>query len=154
MAREEDDFTSAELQASMDARMPRHRLARSKPNGLPSVYAITLVARRYDTRTQVLMSSRKAAFKFLRQWGHTLHECLYTFVVVEQIFLDSTPLPFGKRESYWFIWVYNRQDVDDAEYEAMSAVEKIRFLDDGRYCPIPVPSFCERNHNELQASIG
>ena len=151
MACEEDNYTPAELQASMDARMPLHRLARSKPNGLSSVYAITLVSRRHDSRTKLLMSSRKAAFKYLRDHGDSLHECLYTFIVVERISLDYIPRPFGKMDSYWFIWAYNRQDVDDAEYEAMSAVEKIRFLDDGRYCPIPVPAFAER---ELQASIG
>lgn len=152
MAREEDNFTPADLQASMDARMPRHRLVRSKPNDLPSVYAITLVPRYRSSRTQLLMSSRKAAFKFLRDNGHCLHECLYTFAVVERISLDYIPHPFRPRESYWFIWAYNRQDVDDAQYEAMSAVEKIRFLDDGCYCPIPVPSFCK--DSELQASIG
>lgn len=150
----EDAFTADELQASMDTRMPRHQLERSKANLNPSVYAITLVSRRHSHRTKMLMTSRKAAFKFLRDHGDDLHECLYTFIIVERISLDFMPHPFGKRESYWFVWSYNRQDVDDAEYEAMSAVEKIRFLDDGRYCPIPVPSFCERNHNELQASIG
>jgi hypothetical protein len=151
MVREEDNFTPAELQASMDARMPRHRLARSKPD-CPSVYAITLVPRHYSSRTQLLMSSRKAALKFLRVNGHCLHECLYTFAVVERIPLDYTPRPFKTKEAYWFIWSYRRQDVDDTQYEAMSAVEKIRFLDDGCYCPIPVPSFCK--NGELQASIG
>lgn len=153
MAREDDNFTPAELQASMDARMPRHRLVRSKPGWGPSVYAITLVSRRHARDTKLLMSSRKAAFEFLRDHGASLHECLFTFVVVERISLDFIPRPFDKkRETYWFVWVYNRQDVDDTEYEAMSAVEKIRFLDDGCYVPIPVPSFCK--DGELQASIG
>lgn len=152
MAREDDNFTPAELQVSMGARMPRHRLVRAKKNWGPSVYAITLVSRRHARYTKLLMSSRREALKFLRVNGHCLHEGLYTFVVVERIPLDCTPRPFGERESYWFVWSYRRQDVDDAQYEAMSAVEQIRFLSEGRYCPIPVPSFCK--NGELQASIG
>lgn len=143
------NYTDEEMLTAMATRMPRHRPTRTKSVS-PSVYAITLVSQTHSRHTKLLMSSRKAAFKFIRDNGSGLHECLFTFVVVERIYLDYIPRPFRSDEAYWFVWTY-RQEVPE-EYETLSAVEQIRFLDDGHYVPIKTPSFCK--NRELQASIG
>lgn len=148
----EDNFTDDELRASLAAQIPRHRPVRPKTPWGPSAYAITLVPQRGSIRTKLLMTTRKAAFQFLRKWGPSLYECLFTFVVVERIPLNFIPNSFHTEEAYWYVWSYSRQDLTEEEYEAMTAVERIRFMSEGRYSPIQTPAFYK--DRELLASIG